>query len=196
MSEQCDFKIGDLVRITGLSVSGEGEDDVGRVLKVVSVLSSRQEESRTYRLEGMRTRYVSSSLKRVENPLPVGMEHCTILSKKCKKGHGWLTAKNWEPFDCPWCSIDALKQQLKYTAEASALFEQNSAACSEEFEKRLKVEKQLDWAVAVLKTTNEAFGSHPADAWYQKYYFTVVEEIEFFLSKYGNKQQTTTQGGE
>jgi len=39
---------------------------------------------------------------------------------------------------------DYLKQELDVTEKASAIFEQNSAACAEEFEGRLKAEKERD----------------------------------------------------
>lgn len=38
--------------------------------------------------------------------LPEGMKHCTILAKQCAKGHSWLTATNWVPFDCPTCQVE------------------------------------------------------------------------------------------
>ncbi len=44
--------------------------------------------------------------------LPKSMEHCTILFKECSKGHGWLTATNWEQHGCPTCERNALLVEL------------------------------------------------------------------------------------
>lgn len=43
--------------------------------------------------------------------LPGGMEHCTIISKQCEKGHGWLTAKNWIQHGCPTCEKQRLDKE-------------------------------------------------------------------------------------
>lgn len=48
---------------------------------------------------------------------------------------------------------EGLQQRLKVCEEASALFEKNSAACSEEFELRLQAEKLLNKAAELLRTT-------------------------------------------
>lgn len=45
--------------------------------------------------------------------LPEGMQNCTILFKECEKGHGWLTATNWVPFDCPTCERDKLRLMIQ-----------------------------------------------------------------------------------
>lgn len=45
--------------------------------------------------------------------LPENMKHCTILFKKCAKGHGRLTATNWVDSDCLHCQIERLNAALK-----------------------------------------------------------------------------------
>lgn len=44
----------------------------------------------------------------ISKKFPDGMEHCTIQFKKCEKGHGRLTAKNWIDHGCPTCERDRL----------------------------------------------------------------------------------------
>lgn len=64
------------------------------------------------------TRFVEALLDEVRAQLPEGMKHCTIQFKQCPLGHGWLTATNWVPFDCPTCERDALRLALqKYAKE-------------------------------------------------------------------------------
>ena len=44
--------------------------------------------------------------------LPEGMKHCTIVFKKCEKGHGRLVATNWIDDGCPVCRVDDLKDKV------------------------------------------------------------------------------------
>ena len=52
-----------------------------------------------------------SRINELESQLPDGMRHCTIVSKECEKGHGWLTATNWVDFPCPTCQIEMLRER-------------------------------------------------------------------------------------
>ncbi len=45
--------------------------------------------------------------------LPDGMNHCTILFKECRFGHGWLTATNWVQHGCPTCELEDIKHHIK-----------------------------------------------------------------------------------
>ena len=47
-------------------------------------------------------------INQLKAQLPEEMEECTILFKKCRKGHGRLTATNWIDQGCPWCEIERL----------------------------------------------------------------------------------------
>lgn len=60
--------------------------------------------------------------------LPEGMKHCTIVFKECGKGHGWLTAANWEQHGCPTCERDALLAREAQMREALAAAEAEIAA--------------------------------------------------------------------
>lgn len=55
----------------------------------------------------------SEAIATLRKQLPSGMEHCTIVYKRCGKGHGWLTATNWVEFGCPTCERDYLRVQLE-----------------------------------------------------------------------------------
>lgn len=44
--------------------------------------------------------------------LPSGMENCTIIVKRCHKGHVWLTADNWIDCECQRCRIIQMESQL------------------------------------------------------------------------------------
>ena len=52
-------------------------------------------------------------MTRSKGKLPKEMEYCTILFKKCKHGHGRLTATNWIKTPCQTCEIDRLRDELK-----------------------------------------------------------------------------------
>jgi hypothetical protein len=43
--------------------------------------------------------------------LPAEMQDCTILFKKCERGHGRLTAANWIDQGCHWCQIRSLRDE-------------------------------------------------------------------------------------
>lgn len=45
--------------------------------------------------------------------LPEDMKHCTIQYKQCEKGHGELTATNWEQHACLVCQVERLNAALK-----------------------------------------------------------------------------------
>ena len=45
--------------------------------------------------------------------LPEGMEDCTIVYKKCSKGHGRLTATNWIDHGCQTCVINDLRNKIE-----------------------------------------------------------------------------------
>lgn len=59
----------------------------------------------------------------LERQLPDGMKHCTILSKECEKGHGWLTATNWVQYGCPTCERDALTPTAAVLGAAKRLID-------------------------------------------------------------------------
>ena len=44
--------------------------------------------------------------------LPVGMQHCTIVFKRCEHGHGTLTATNWVQHECETCLINSLRAKV------------------------------------------------------------------------------------
>ena len=54
-----------------------------------------------------------AEVERLGGQLPEGMKHCTIRLKECRKGHGWLTAKNWIQHGCPTCRAEAAEKQLE-----------------------------------------------------------------------------------
>lgn len=58
-----------------------------------------------------------AEVRRLRGQLPAGMERCTIVYKKCGKGHGWLTATNWVEFGCPTCERDQLRAKLMEAAD-------------------------------------------------------------------------------
>lgn len=70
-------------------------------------------------IESLKSRIESleSEKEQLRKQLPKGMENCTIVSKKCKLGHGWLTATNWVHFDCPTCERDELRRKIKELEE-------------------------------------------------------------------------------
>jgi len=49
---------------------------------------------------------------KLEQQLPEGMQHCTIVYKDCAEGHGWLTATNWVQHGCPKCERNALEKSV------------------------------------------------------------------------------------
>lgn len=49
--------------------------------------------------------------------LPDGMQHCTIVSRRCPVGHGWLTATNWADFPCPTCDLAAANARAEEAEE-------------------------------------------------------------------------------
>lgn len=49
---------------------------------------------------------------RLKAQLPERMKHCTIVSKECSLGHGWLTATNWVQHGCPTCEKEALRSVI------------------------------------------------------------------------------------
>jgi uncharacterized membrane protein len=53
-----------------------------------------------------------AEVARLKAQLPEGMEHCTILFKECRKGHGWLTATNWIQHPCPTCEREAAEAEV------------------------------------------------------------------------------------
>lgn len=60
------------------------------------------------------TPYVSlEAYEKLQKQLPESMQNCTILFKGCPLGHGWLTATNWVPFECPTCERDKLRNAIR-----------------------------------------------------------------------------------
>jgi hypothetical protein len=72
------------------------------VLLLTACHRLRHVEAKLTAVEAERDRLIAERDKLLTQ-LPDGMEHCTILYKKCGKGHGWLTATNWVEFGCPTC---------------------------------------------------------------------------------------------
>ena len=40
------------------------------------------------------------------------MKNCFIVYDKCDKGHGWLSARNWEKHKCQFCDAEKTKEAL------------------------------------------------------------------------------------
>lgn len=50
--------------------------------------------------------------------LPAEMPGCTILFKECEKGHGWLTATNWEEqHECQVCRTEKAEAERERLAK-------------------------------------------------------------------------------
>lgn len=57
-------------------------------------------------------RFYKARADQLQDQLPEGMKHCTILVKQCELGHSWLTATNWVQHGCPTCETNRLREQL------------------------------------------------------------------------------------
>lgn len=53
-----------------------------------------------------------AEVERLRAQLPPTMQHCTIRFIECPKGHGRLTAANWEQHGCHWCEVERLRAVL------------------------------------------------------------------------------------
>ena len=62
----------------------------------------------------------SDEIQTLRAQLPVGMQHCTIVFKRCEHGHGTLTATNWVQHECETCLINSLRAKV---ASAEVLVE-------------------------------------------------------------------------
>jgi aminoglycoside phosphotransferase len=78
--------------------------------------SQREQKCAAYR-EAAR---LEAENRRLRAQLPEGMDHCTILFKSCKLGHGWLTAINWVQHECPTCEQNRLRVDMLAAAERIA----------------------------------------------------------------------------
>ena len=70
------------------------------------------------RTDGIRSdkcllREAAKEIERLRSQLPDGMKDCTIVSKTCQLGHGWLTATNWVQHGCPVCKTKALEAEIE-----------------------------------------------------------------------------------
>ena len=99
--------------------------------------------------------------------LPETMQHCTILSKRCEKGHAWLTATNWFQYECQQCEFDRLeaeRDQLKklvYELETEA----DPAGLTRERLLAGDENKMLQAKVTELATRHEQLAKDLAAAW-------------------------------
>ena len=70
-----------------------------------------------------------AEIERLLRQLPEGMKHCTIVFRECALGHGWLTATNWVPFECPTCAIQAERARAdRYLAAITEMIDAESQA--------------------------------------------------------------------
>lgn len=93
-----------------------------------------------------------AEIERLLRQLPEGMKHCTIVFRECALGHGWLTATNWAPFECPTCAIQAERARAE-KAEAALSIEREASAIALRAEQmqRITAEARADRYLAAMR---------------------------------------------
>lgn len=122
------------------------------------------------------------ALDAMEQQLPEGMKHCTIVFKECEKGHGWLTATNWVQHGCPTCERHALRAKLD-AAEACIAdleAERDAAIATMEMATRTTEEIRRATVEAIVRRLRTIEESDPDVEW-----LTDLIEREFLTEKGG-----------
>ena len=115
-----------------------GDTDVTMAILTANALQARAEKAEAERDDVMRhaekmmlrTEAAEARAEKAEAQLPEGMKHCTIIFRECALGHGWLTATNWAPFECPTCAIQA--ERARADRYLAAIVEYVEATAAEE----------------------------------------------------------------